>query len=79
MDARTRKCGILIEKGFNYDEVTQVMGALQEAGVHSEIVSKYEGMLSSADGRQLGVNKNYVSTGSIIYDALYIPGRPPEH
>lgn len=74
MEARTRKIAILVENGFNHDEVTQVMAALQSSGVHMEIVSKYGGMLSGADGQQLEVNKNYVSTGSVMYDALYVPG-----
>lgn len=74
MSARTRKVAILAENGFNFPEVTQVMEALKNAGVHSEIVSKYQGMLTSIDGRQLEVNKNYVSTGSIMYDAVYVTG-----
>lgn len=45
--ARTRKVAILMENGFNYPEVTQVVDALKQAGVHYEIVSKYQGMLTS--------------------------------
>lgn len=74
MSARTRKVAILAENGFNFPEVTQVMEALKNAGVHSEIVSKYQGMLTSVDGRQLEVNKNYLSSGSIMYDAVSLPG-----
>lgn len=73
-EARTRKVAILAENGFNYPEVTQVMDALKGAGVHAQIISKNLGMISSADGRQLEVNKNYVSAGSIMYDAVYVPG-----
>jgi catalase len=71
---RTRKVAILAENGFNYPEVTQVMDALKNAGVYMEVVSKDLGMLTSVDGRQLEVNKNYVSTGSIMYDAVYVTG-----
>lgn len=74
MSARTRKVAILVENGFNFPEVTQVIEALKNAGVHSEIVSKYQGMLASVDGRQLEVNKNYLSSGSIMYDAVYVTG-----
>lgn len=72
--ARTRKVAILLENGFNYPEVTQVIDALTQAGVHHEIVSKFQGMLTSVDGRQMEVNKSYVTTGSIMYDAVYLPG-----
>jgi catalase len=50
------------------------MEALKAAGVHSEIVSKNLGMITAVDGRQLEVNKNYVSAGSILYDAVYVTG-----
>lgn len=73
-EARTRKVAILMENGFNFPEVTQVMEALKGAGVHAEIISKNQGMLTSVDGRQLEVNKNYFSAGSIMYDAVYVTG-----
>ncbi len=72
--AKTRKVAILMENGFNYPEVAQVMDALKRSGVHCEIVSKYQGMLTSVDGRQLEVNKSYQTAGSIMYDAVYIAG-----
>lgn len=74
MEARTRKVAVLMENGFNYPEVTQVISLLQNAGVHTEVISKNLGMLTSVDGQQLEVNKNYVSAGSIMYDAVYITG-----
>jgi catalase len=72
--ACTRKVAILMENGFNYYEVMQVMDSLKQAGLHCEIVSKYQGMLTSVEGPQLEVNKNYASTGSIMYDAVYVTG-----
>ncbi len=73
-NARTRKVAILMENGFNYSEVMQVIEALKGAGVHHEIVSKYQGMLTSVDGQQMEVNKNYASAGSIMFDAVYVTG-----
>lgn len=72
--AKTRKVAILAESGFNFPEVTQVIEALKNAGVHSEIISMNQGMITSVDGRQLEVNKNYASAGSIMYDAVYVTG-----
>ncbi len=72
--ARTRKVAILAENGFNYPEVTQVMEALKQAGVHADIVSKNQGMLTSVDGKQLEANMNYLTSGSIKYDAVYVTG-----
>lgn len=72
--ARTRKVAILVEDGYNYPEVTQVMESLKNAGVHSEIISKNLGIITSVDGQQLEVGKNYATAGSIMYDAVYVTG-----
>ncbi|HYF80192.1 MAG TPA: catalase, partial [Symbiobacteriaceae bacterium] len=45
-DARTRKVAILADNGFNFPEVVQVMGALKDAGVQAEIISKNRGMIT---------------------------------
>ncbi len=74
MSPKTRKVAILAENGFGFDEVTQVMNSLSEAGVHSQIISKNFGMLTSKDGRQMEVSKNYTTAGSIMFDAVYVPG-----
>jgi catalase len=73
-DARTRKVAILAENGFNFTEVAQVMDALKEAGIHAEIISKDLGIKTGADGRQLEASNNYITAGSIMYDAVYVPG-----
>ena len=72
--AKTRRVAILMENGYNFPEVTQVIEALQGAGIHTEIVSKNLGMITSVDGQQLEAGKNYSTTASIMYDAVYVPG-----
>ena len=70
----TRKAAILVDNGFNFPEVTQVMDKLKKAGVHSEIISKYQGMVTAVDGNQLQVNRNYHTASSVVFDAVYITG-----
>ena len=72
--AKTRRVAILMEKGYNFPEVTQVIEALQGAGIHTEIVSKNLGMITRVDGQQLEAGKNYSTTASIMYDAVYVTG-----
>lgn len=71
---QTRKVAILVENGFNYSEVLQVMKAMEEANIQTEIISKNLGMISSVDGKQLEVKKNYLNAASIMYDAVYVTG-----
>ncbi len=73
-DARTRKVAVLADNGFASSELNQVVESLKEAGVVTEVVSKNQGMLRSADGHELEAIKNHSTTGSIKYDAVYIPG-----
>jgi len=73
-EARTRKVAILAENGFNFPEVTQVMEALSGAGVHWEIISQRQGLLTGVDGGQLEVNKSFLGAASIVYDAVYVTG-----
>ncbi|MED3647073.1 catalase [Halalkalibacterium halodurans] len=72
--ARTRKVAVLIDHGFAFDEVSQVVTALQSAGLGVDLVSKQLGMISSDEGEQLEANKSFATTGAIMYDALYIGG-----
>ncbi len=73
-EAKTRKVAILVENGFDASELKQVRDALHEAGMVTETVGKNQGMLASTDGQELEVDKNHFVTGSIKYDAVYIPG-----
>ncbi len=69
-----RKVAILAADGFSYSDLMQVKETLQEAGVRVKIVSKYRGVIRSSEGQELEVDHNYVTTGSIMFDAVYIPG-----
>jgi catalase len=37
-------------------------------------VSQFKGMLTSTDGQQVEVDKSHITTGSIMYDAMFVPG-----
>jgi catalase len=69
-----RRVAILAADGFNRAEVMAVKNALQQAGAQSEIVSKFLGSLQSDNGETIEVDKNFVTTASIMYDAVVVPG-----
>ena len=72
--AETRKVAILAENGFDHAEVTAVMDALRGAKACFEIISKELGTIHSADNKVLTVDKSYLTTASVNYDAVYIAG-----
>lgn len=72
--ARTRIVGILAEDGFDYEQTAFVMDYLKNAGVHSEIISSQQKMLTAQDGKRLDAVHNYRTTAAVLYDAMFIPG-----
>jgi catalase len=71
---KSRKIAILVDEGYNYDDVSEVMQALKGAGARTDLISKYMGMLKSSSEEEIEVNKNYLTAASVLYDAVYVPG-----
>ncbi len=72
--AKTRKVAILLEDGFNYEEVMSVKQALKSEGASAKIVSKFHGMRKASNGEEIETDKSHITTGSIMFDAIYVPG-----
>jgi len=71
---KTRRIAIIAANGYNHNDVSQVMQALEAGGAKAHIISKHQGMLKSSSGESIEVDKSYVTTASVFYDAVYIPG-----
>ena len=71
---KTRKIAILVANGYDHKDLSQVMQALEAGGAKAHIISKYQGMLKSSSGEEIEVDKNYRTTASVMYDAVYVPG-----
>ena len=69
-----RKVAILIDEGFDYKAVAEVMGMLKENGAKAHIISKFHGNKISSTGETLETDKSHVTTSSVLYDAVFIPG-----
>lgn len=69
-----RKVAILIDEGFNYKSVKNLQEMLMKNGAMAEIISKFHGKIKSDSGDTLETDKSHVTTGSIMYDAVFIPG-----
>lgn len=74
MTAQTRKVAILAEDGFNHAELTKLMDTLKGARICFELISKNLGTIKSSDNKELAVAKNYLTTSSVLYDAVYVAG-----
>lgn len=69
-----RKVAILIHDGFDYDAVMRVKSMLTEKRAMAETVSMFQGMIKGSNGQELEAEKSHVTSASIMYDAVFIPG-----
>jgi catalase len=71
--AKTRKVAILAADGFGADLAT-VKKALLGAGVQAKIVAPRLGMLNGADGQQVKIDFSFLTSASVLFDAVYVAG-----
>ncbi|WP_132052318.1 catalase [Pseudocnuella soli] len=71
---KSRKVAILIEDGFDGKALDEIKGMLEKAGATCEVISKAQGQRKAATGADVQTDKSHVTTGSIMYDAVLIPG-----
>ncbi len=70
-----RKIAVLVADGVDAHSVTALKDALMREGAMIETISKFQGTKRSANGGQdVQADKNYHTTGSVLYDAVFIPG-----
>ncbi len=69
-----RRIAILAGDGYNSAELLAVRAALQAAGAVTHVISKFLGPIKSSGGEAVEVDKSAITTGSIMYDAVYVPG-----
>jgi len=70
----SRKVAILAADGVDIDQLEGVKNALIKAGAHPIIVSKFQGKLKGSNGEAVEVDKSHVTTASIMFDAVFVPG-----
>ncbi|MCM3747773.1 catalase [Paenibacillus pasadenensis] len=72
--ARTRKVAVLAGDGFCGPEVRATMDALRAAGAQPEVVSLKLGTLSGDDGSPLEAAHSFLTSDSVLFDAIYVAG-----
>jgi catalase len=71
---KTRQIAILAADGVNGNELMTVKQALAEAGAVARIVSKHGGKIKSTDGQEIDVERTFLTSASVMFDAIYVPG-----
>lgn len=69
-----RKVAILAADGVDSSQLMAVKQALSAMEVEAEIVSKFGGTISGKDGQEMKVNQTFLTSASVLFDAIYVPG-----
>lgn len=70
----SRKIAILAADGVDGTSVNTMIAALNKAGAVAEIIAPRLGSIFSEGGEAIKVDKSFLTTASVFYDAVYIPG-----
>lgn len=71
---KTRKVAFLVADGFDEATVLNMTKALEAAGAMAKLVAPHGGTLLGAKGKELAVDFSLLTTSSVLFDAVYVPG-----
>ncbi|WP_409290864.1 catalase [Peribacillus sp. SCS-37] len=70
----TRKVGVILDEGFNGEDVTSILSSLKAEGIQTEIISSKLGMLKGSDESEQKVDHTFLTSDSVLFDAIYAAG-----
>lgn len=71
---KTRKVAFLVAEGFNEKSVESIKAVLESAGAVVELVAPKLGPIISENDVEFKISKSFLTTASVLYDAVYVPG-----
>jgi len=71
---KTRKIAILAADGVDEAAVSAMTKAWQAAGAQVKLVAPRLGALTGAKGNELQIDFSLLTTSSVLFDAVYVPG-----
>ncbi|WP_171415359.1 catalase [Corallococcus exercitus] len=71
---KTRKIGMLVADGVDADELMAVRKELEAQGAKVKLIAKRLGTVKASNGKDVPVDKSAMTTASVEYDGVFIPG-----
>ena len=71
---KTRHIAILAADGVNEQTLNYVKNALDAAGAIYDVIAPCQNYIVSEKDEQVPVDKSFLTTSSVFYDAVYVPG-----
>jgi catalase len=73
---KSLKVAVLAADGVDEASLEAVKQALEGEGARTMVVSKFLGTLRGSGGGEVKVDKSYVTTASVLFDAVLVPDGP---
>lgn len=70
---KTRMIAILAANGVDENSLQTMKQALEAEGANPKIISTQLGFLTAENGNQVKVDKSFITTSSVLFDAVYVP------
>src|SRR5690606_24065323 len=71
--AKSRKIAFLCADGVDGDSVKSMKNALESEGATVAIIAPHSGKLKTSQGYMLKIDHSFLTTGSIVFDAVFVP------
>lgn len=69
-----RRVAVLVAPGVAAEDVDAVKEKLMLQQAEAVVVAKADGAIATAGGGEMMVDKAFVTTASVLFDAVYVPG-----
>ncbi len=70
----TRKVAVLAADGVDDAALAGMKKALTAAGAHTKVIAPRLGTLTGVKGTEVPIDFSFLTAGSVLFDALYLPG-----
>ena len=71
---KSRKIAILATDGVNGAQLDSYKKVLESAGAMTKIIATHDGHIKDNKGKSVKVDFTFLTTASVLFDAVYIPG-----
>lgn len=71
---KSRQIAALVADGFDAKQLGAMKKALAAGGAQLKVVGPHKGAIKSADGKSVTPDHSFLTSASVTFDAVYVPG-----
>lgn len=71
---KTRQIAILATDGVDAGQLKTIVNAIQAESAQAKIIATHHGQIKDSKGESIKVDFTFLTTASVLFDAVYIPG-----